>query len=161
MASAWTRERGEPSPANSIPDTSPGNTTTVTPAFSDCTLHGDVKNMLKLLRFEISSQYDCILEKDFRTEFPKISVPISLAWNGAMRSRVLEHCRDEHRRVRLSGEVPPTTAATAGREFPVELSLGARRKRGSFFVAHVNPLNFAVYSQKHPSLDSGLSPTTP
>src|ERR1700677_2382347 len=44
-------------------------------------------------------------------------------------------------------KVAGTAAATAGRQFPVELSLGACRKRGSFFVAHVNPLNFAVYSQ--------------
>jgi len=40
-----------------------------------------------------------------------------------------------------------TAAATAGREFPAELSLGARRKRGGFFVAHVNPLNSPIYSQ--------------
>jgi hypothetical protein len=44
-------------------------------------------------------------------------------------------------------KVTGPAAATAGREFPAELSLGARRKRGSFFVAHVNPLNFAIYLQ--------------
>ena len=58
-------------------------------------------------------------------------------------------------------KVAGTTAATAGREFPVELSLGARRKRGSFLVAHVNPPNFAIYSPKASVTGFRLSPTTP
>jgi hypothetical protein len=86
-------------------------------------------------------------EKNFRMSFLEISGADLTAWN--MR------CDREHRSIAAMSieesvdqvKVTGTTAATAGSEFPAELSLGARRKRSSFFVAHVNPLNFAIYSQ--------------
>jgi hypothetical protein len=44
-------------------------------------------------------------------------------------------------------KVAGATATRAGRELPAQLSLGAGCKRASFFVPHVNPFNFAIYSQ--------------
>jgi hypothetical protein len=117
-------------------------------AFSDCTLHGDVKNTLKLLR--IRNQLTVVtafFEKNFRMSFLEISSADLTTWNmrcdreyWSIAAMSIEESVDQ---VKVAG----AAAATAGREFPAELSLSARRKRGSFFVAHVNPLNSAIYSQ--------------
>src|SRR5580704_15721460 len=117
-------------------------------AFSDCTLHGDVKNTLKLLR--IRNQLTIVaafFEKNFGMSFLEIPGADLAAWNmrcdreyRGIAAMSIEESVDQ---VKAAG----TAAATAGRKFPAELSLGARRKSGSFFVAHVNPLNFPIYSQ--------------
>ncbi len=118
------------------------------PSFSDCTLHGDVKNALKLLR--IRNQLTVVaafFEKNFRMSFLEISGADLTAWNmrgdREYRSIAAMSIEESVDQVKVTG----ATAAAAGREFPAELSLGPRRERGSFFVAHVNPLNFAIYSQ--------------
>jgi hypothetical protein len=86
-------------------------------------------------------------EKNLRMSFLEIPGADLTAWNmrcdreyWSIAAMSIEKSVDQ---VKVAG----AAAATAGREFPAELSLGARRKRGSFFVAHVNPLNFAIYSQ--------------
>jgi hypothetical protein len=116
-------------------------------AFSDCTLHGDVKNTLKLLR--IRNQLTVVtafFEKNLRMSFLEIPGADLTAWNmrcdreyWSIAAMSIEKSVDQ---VKVAG----AAASTAGPEFPAELSLGARRKCGSFFMAHVNPLNFAIYS---------------
>jgi hypothetical protein len=45
-------------------------------------------------------------------------------------------------------KVAGAAATRAGREFPAQLSLCASRKRGSFFVAHVDPFQLLIEPQR-------------
>src|SRR6204780_2179579 len=85
-------------------------------AFSDCTLHGDVKNTLKLLR--IRNQLTVVtafFEKNFRMSFLEISSADLTAWNmrcdREYRSIAAMSIEESVDQVKVAG----TAAASAGR----------------------------------------------
>jgi len=58
-------------------------------------------------------------------------------------------------------KVAGAAATRAGREFPAQLSLCASRKRGSFFVPHVDPSELAIQAQRIGQAVGWVRPAAP